>query len=366
MSATFSRLKIYAAESFAARTLSDADALKMTVDLFDVRAWRFFKTAPQSFFEQYADDFVIVNVQAVDNFLEEAAKFLSENLVSTLTVCGRFSRQVLFAFKKEHQDDDIGVEIRFLTSPRALHAQVLDNRIAGFECVHPELDAVRRIAAAGMEETKLSPAAYWTKTFQKLLIEDIIPELGVRDRSVFFTFMKTLAGCTAQGLNWAAIGSESGISAPCARDWTQYLADIGVIDLVDAMTAPAPRRAKIRKKLYWTAPGLALWLSDSMTAPSESLVSAMTENLAYLAIKDALPQASFLHFLDTNNVKAQIIAQEKDTSTAFYFASESFTRADAVRSLKSLSKIHLVEPSGFWMQMSENPAQPITIEELTF
>ncbi|MDO4937526.1 MAG: hypothetical protein Q4E62_06390 [Sutterellaceae bacterium] len=327
-------------------------------------AWRFFQASPKGFFEQYADDFVIVNAQAVDAFLDKAAAFLEDNLLSRLTVCGRFSRDDVFRFCQAHTDDDIGVGVHFLASPRAVCAQSNHATITGFALNGCYRDRTHLIASSGMPETDKSPALYWTETFKRLLIEDIVPELGIRDRAVFFSFMKALAKRTAQGLNWAAIGAEVGISAPCARDWTQFLASVGVIDLIEPMSAPAPRRAKIRKKLYWTTPGLALWLSDNMTSPDAAAQSSLLENILYLAIKDAFPRAQFMHFLDTNYVKAHLIACENGVRRAYYFASETFTEKDAAKSLKSLSKIDLIDPYAFLISMSENTEELATIAEL--
>ena len=365
MTATrFERLRIYAAEAFAPSLFEASDSLKMTVDLFDVRAWRFFQASPQSFFEQYADDFVIVNAHAVEGFLEKAAEFLQDNLLSRLTVCGRFSRQNILAFAQKHQDDDIGLGLHFLNSPRVLEVASSNNTVESFGLKGHFRDLTHLIACAGMKNTDTSPAAYWTETFKHLLIEDIVPELGIRDRSVFFAFIKALAGFTAQGLNWAALGSQAGISAPCARDWTQFLAQIGVIDLIEPLSAPPPRRAKIRKKLYWTTPGLALWLSDNMTSPDKRHRDALLENIVYLALKDALPQAQFLHFLDTNYIKAQLIASTEGVNRAYYFESETFTRQEAVKSLKSLSKINLVDTNAFLVHIGETLEEVAKIETL--
>ena len=364
MPARFQRLKIYACESFAELSLDATDAAKMTVDLFDVRAWRFFKANPNSFFEQYADDFVIVNAQAAEGFLEKAASFLQDNLLSTLTVCARYARNELFCFAQAHADDDIGVEISFRAGPRSVSAQTQDGSITAFEVRNNCRDLCHLIASSGMPSLETSPAAYWTETFKRLLIEDIVPELGIRDRALFFAFMKALAKRTSQGLNWAGIGAEVGISAPCARDWTQFLAQIAVVVLIEPMTAPSPRRAKIRKKLYWTTPGLALWLSDNMTSPEVDAQYALLENILYLAVKDAKPDAQFMHFLDTNYVKAHLIACENGTKKAYYFTGPGFEEKDALKSLKSLSKPGLIAGEAFLIRPGLTTQEIATIEPI--
>ncbi len=361
----YTRLTVHAAEAGARLPDFTQQGTRMTVDMLDIRAWRFFATAPSSFFEQYADDFVILNAHVAENFLDKAVEFLEANLLSTLTVSGRFNRRAIEILNSNLSDKDVGLVVHPHPAFRSLKAKGEDGTI-DFEVQGDFPNTLAIAAHAGMPtDSSTPPAEYWTTYFRKLVIEDIIPELRMRDKNIFFLFMKALASMTAQGLNWSRLGELAEISAPSARDWTHFLSHIGVVDLVDPMTAPAPRRAKLRPKLYWTSPGLALWLSESMNRPSQEVQRALSENLAYLALKDAFPQARFLHFLDTNNVRAHWIIVQKDLSTAYFMQETSFAQKDALRNLKSLSKIGLVAKEGFYLQTQDDVLKPVTMQRLT-
>ena len=96
---------------------------------------------------------------------------------------------------------------------------------------------------------------YWSAWFHRFFYDEVLPVLRVRDPGTFFSYLKVLSDYTARGMNWAGIGTRCGISGPCARDWCRFLVDCGVVELVEAASAPAPRRAKMRPNLFWNTPG---------------------------------------------------------------------------------------------------------------
>ena len=343
----------------------------MTVDLADIRAWRFFAAAPREFLAQYADDFIIKNAHCAERFLAESLAFLADNPVSTLTAAGRFTRGMLECARRMAREVDVGFSALELPAERlfTLVRRTSGELLLKSNCADGGQGWPAVLAKAGMPAGERSPAIYWSEAFRRIVIEDAVPELRIRDRAVFFGFMKALSGFTARGLNWAALALRSGISAPCARDWTRFLASIGLIDLIEPLSAPAPRRAKMRPKLYWTAPGLALWLSDSMRDPSPQLTAALSENAVYLALKTAQPHAGFVHFLDTNAVCAPFVSQLQTPAGlvrhAFFVVTDERGAARAFSHLRSLAKIGLVESAAHMVRMPEAPADGIVLEEIT-
>lgn len=367
-----SRLSIEALEAgadqvFAMRENAASSPARMVVELSDIRAWRFFEAAPEDFLEQYAGEFVIADVHLVPSFFEHALDYLQSHPGAQLCMRGRFCRRKLLQALDAASARGISVEVKQLSSLRALAVRTVAQEAAAAgsslgsapSIVLSEVFCTRSASKENCKNYSISDiygagptaednqanrfsAQAWTNFFKQLWFEDLAPALRLRDRSSFFAYMKALAGQTSRGLNWAQIASASSISAPTARDWTKQLEAIGLCELIEPLKAPAPRRAKLRPKLYWTTPGLALWLADSMLSPTEEFAAALVENALFLALKDALPFAKFRHFIDTNYITAPIVAESEGTKTAFFLVRNEKERMHAVKSLKSLAKANIV------------------------
>ena len=125
---TSSRLVIEALEAGAdqARPLQDAaaDSSRMTVELSDIRAWRFFEAAPQDFLHQYAGDFVIADVLLAPSFFEQALDFLHAEPQAHLCLRGRFSRRKLLETIDAAKAQSISVEVHEGAGLRALAAHI--------------------------------------------------------------------------------------------------------------------------------------------------------------------------------------------------------------------------------------------------
>ena len=369
--ATHPQLFLEATE--AASSLPEETPARPVVELSDIRAWRFFQAAPEDFLEQYADEFTISDAHLSEEFFPRAVDFLARRQQRTLHVRARLSRNRLLEIVQTALAQGVTSRCTQFASPRALSAQCSDS--SDITLIAPRFSfsrAVDLLGAGPESDSERFSAAAWTQFFKRLWYLDLAGSLRLRDRSSFFSFMKALASRTAQGLNWADIAAEVGVSAPTVRDWTRHLEQIGLCELIGALRAAPPRRAKLRPKLYWTAPGLALWLSDSMTKPPEAFIAALLENAVYLALKDALPQAQFLHFVDTNRITAPLIiannvrldhidtpahpsgeGHDKEKSLpdapatapnapkALYFACDDRTQTEALKAHKSLARAGL-------------------------
>ena len=140
--------------------------------------------------------------------------------------------------------------------------------------------------------------------------------------------------------------------------------------MIEPLTARPPRRAKLRPKLYWTTPGLALWLSDEMTSPGEVLSASLLENALFLALKDALPEARFMHFADTNHIVAPLVALVKaDDGTVlepFWCAADDAGKAAARKALKSLARASITDDAGSLVVLNMTDASELlTVEAIS-
>ncbi len=339
---TTPELTLYATEM--GREAAEAPELTAAprADLADIRAWRFFDAAPDEFFAQYAANFVIDHVHVAFGAVDTALRLLSEGRLPAVKLAGHFGAARLASLKASCQEKGVRLAIRRLPAPRVLALQ--DEATLCWR-----LPPQRALPAAGLRKAAAqNPAVSWAAWFNRFYADEVLPVLRPRSSAAFFGFMKTLSEASAQGLNWAGLGARCGLSGPSVRDWCRFLTDAGVIDLVSARRAAPPRRAKLRPKLYWNAPGLAVWLSDAVTGVEGALRRALLENAVYLALKDAHPGAAFEHFLDTNAVRAPLLLTENGRTTAFYFPTDDAERQLALKHQASLLKAGLVtEPPVF-------------------
>ncbi len=379
------RLRIDALEAGASAP-ADAGG-RPVVELSDIRAWRFFRAAPQDFLEQYAPGFIIADVHLAQGFFTFALDFLVRRPEATLWIRERVSRRELLATVAAAREAGISCTVHQYATRRALKARLSpEGRVEALELRGQETystaaagtpDAAKRrtllaqlLAAGPEEDEKRFSAVRWTAFFKQLWYEDLASALRLRDRSSFFSFMKVLANHTSQALNWAEIAAQSGISAPTARDWTRHLESIGLCELIEPLTARPPRRAKLRPKLYWTTLGLALWLSDEMTSPGEVLSASLLENALFLALKDALPEARFMHFADTNHIVAPLVALVKaDDGTVlepFWCAADDAGKAAARKALKSLARASITDDAGALVVLNMTDASELlTVEAIS-
>ena len=335
-------LTLYATEMGREATEAPELALTPRADLADIRAWRFFDAAPDEFFAQYASGFLIDHVHVAFSAVDTATQLLAGGKIAAVRLAGHFGAARLALLKTLCQEKGIRLAIRRLPAPRAL---AMKDEATLFW----RLPVEKALSAAGLKKAAAAaPAVSWAAWFNRFYADEVLPVLRPRSTAAFFGFMKTLSEASAQGLNWAGLGARCGLSGPSVRDWCRFLTDAGVIDLVAARKATPPRRAKLRPKLYWNAPGLAVWLSDAVTGADETLHHALLENAVYLALKDAHPGAAFVHFLDTNAVRAPLLMTEGDKSTAYYFPTDDASRQLAMKHQTSLLKAGIVtEPPVF-------------------
>ena len=333
------------------REAGEAPELSMRpkADLADIRAWRYYRASPTEFFYQYARDFYFDHVHVAFDALSEAVKLLADHVVFSLVVAGHVGAQRLEKLKTACAARGIVLILKRLPASRALTGD--DSGLRWRKTPDEAL------AEAGIspQTTLTQPALYWSAWFNRFYADEVLPVLRVRDAGIFFGFMKALSEVTAQGLNWAGLGKRCGISGPSARDWSRFLEDAGVIDLVAPQRAQPPRRAKLRPKLYWNAPGLALWLSDAVSGCTPAMHRALFENAVYLAEKDRCPESTFAHFLDTNAVRAPLMRKEAGgAATAYYFPDSLESFELALKHHASLERARLA--SGAARIVTEGPS----------
>lgn len=333
---TTARLTVIATEAGANVCDSERYQWNMRADLADIRLWRFYHAAPDEFFSQYAAPCIIDHVHLAREVLSGAADFLRRHPDRRLILAGPLSVPERKALAAQCRDFELSLAVVAINAPRAL-------RFEG-GCFHASRPLPQAIKQAGIAEPTHSPALHWAQWYRRFTVEEVVAELRVRDPGVFFAYLKTLAQATATPVNWQSVADAAGVSAPTAKLWGRFLERIGLIDLVPPVGAPPPRRTLTRSKLYWTSPGLALWLTDAMMHVGAFDRLKYVENAVYLALKDAFPSGEFGHFMDTNKVCAPLLVREfpRDDWRMYALCDTTSDLERLVKHHKSLCRLRLV------------------------
>lgn len=333
--------------------------LRMPVDVKDVRTGRLLAASPELFFSQY-EHALIENIHAVPGAAEAAIDYCAAHPAVELLAAGAQTHEHLKAIKAKAQALGVTMAVQRVCVSRALRCEpaVLSNlsELTALTRVRPELTPDESLVQAGRRHSDGRGTAEWSERFNNFVFEDAIARLHIRDSAVFFGFMKALVAMTGRGVNWASIGAESGISGPCARDWTGFLCDAGLTILITP-TQTKKRRTILRPKLAWTSPGLAVWLSDGVSKVTEAMRPALFDNAVMLAVADALPEAEFSYFLDTNGVYIPLLVKIGDElPVGIHIVRNDEDLARASRYQASVAKAGLCQPSGIAVTLA-NPIQ---------
>ena len=108
------------------------------------------------------------------------------------------------------------------------------------------------------------------------------------------------------------------------------------------MESQGKRRILRREKLYWTAPGLALWLTRADLSNTEVL-NRYVENLLYLALKDASSEGRFSYALDTNKKALPILQTLGGVKSAYFVTHDGASRTRALSSARGYAKLKVID-----------------------
>ena len=105
------------------------------------------------------------------------------------------------------------------------------------------------------------PSDRWLGDYvQTYLQRDVRRLLAVGDLEAFTTFMRLLAGRTAQELNLSGLGSDAGVSHNTARSWLSVLEASFLVFRVPAWTRNPRKRLVRTPKIHWMDSGLVCHL----------------------------------------------------------------------------------------------------------
>ena len=106
----------------------------------------------------------------------------------------------------------------------------------------------------------LPPQRWLGDYLQTYLQRDVRRLLAVGDLEAFTTFMRLLAGRTAQELNLSSLGADAGVSHNTARSWLSVLEASFLVFRVPAWAHSHRKRLVKTPKIHWTDSGLVCHL----------------------------------------------------------------------------------------------------------
>jgi predicted AAA+ superfamily ATPase len=105
------------------------------------------------------------------------------------------------------------------------------------------------------------PSDRWLGDYVETYLQrDVRSLLSVGDLEAFTTFMRLLAGRTAQELNLSSLGSDAGVSHNTARSWLSVLEASFLVFRIPAWARSQRKRLVKTPKLHWMDTGLACHL----------------------------------------------------------------------------------------------------------
>jgi predicted AAA+ superfamily ATPase len=127
----------------------------------------------------------------------------------------------------------------------------------------PPIDLFQTLLTGGfprIHDQGIPPRRWVADYVQTYLQRDVRRQLAVGDLEALTTFMRLLAGRTAQELNLSAIGADAGVSHNTARSWLSVLEASFLVFRVPAW-ARSPRKRLVKTpKVHWMDTGLVCHL----------------------------------------------------------------------------------------------------------
>lgn len=311
--------------------------------LKNIHVSRLFDASPEEFFALYAAPNLIEAAHLRETLLTKALTYLKAHSDKSLIVSGLFGESVLQDLRQKAHE--FGIEIAFERKAltRAVKFENKEDVVAfplGGEFTGLDLPIEKALRLSGASEGA-NPATFWEGWFKAFYAETLLAGLKIREESRLFDFLREAARYTAQPVNWTEVGKAASVSQATSRRWCALLERLGIIDLVAPVLKVRRRRIVRRRKLFWKAPGLALWLTRTNLSDKKQL-KLYALNALYLSLKDAFSDARFSYALDTNGKEVPLLFEQSGKKIGVYCLAEASDKALYERDARSYEKIGVI------------------------
>ncbi len=336
------QLTLYAAEGGAvAPTASPLDG-----DLRNIHASSLYDASAEEFFSLYCAPRSIGSIHLRKGFLEATIAFLKNHPEASLIASGLFSRARRVTLSNALNAAGISYRIIEKAQPRSLsfvpHAS--EATFTGKLLLSTET-LFRAISQGGVPQGE-SSASFWDAWFKDFYAEAFLAGLKIRDERSFFSFLRETALYTGKPVNWFDVARKAGISQATVRRWSELIERLALIELISTAKVEGKRRLVKREKLFWNAPGLALWLSKEDLNETETL-KRYALNLLFLTLKDAFPKAQFSYALDTNKKEIPLLVENDGVKCGYFVLTGDSDEGKVKRIARSYAKIAMLSRGAF-------------------
>ena len=170
--------------------------------------------------------------------------------------------------------------------------------------------------------------------FATYVERDVRRLIHVRDMAKFETFVRLLAGRVGQSVNLSALGGDVGVSTPTISGWLGVLEASFLIMRVHPYHSNLGKRLVKTPKLYFTEPGLLVWLLQIETPEQvgrDPLLGNIFENMVMVEASKAAwnrgREPRLLFYRDKSGLEIDLIREVQRRPFAVEIkAGRTFTR----------------------------------------
>ncbi|UCC75243.1 MAG: ATP-binding protein [Gemmatimonadota bacterium] len=236
--------------------------------------------------------------------------------------------------------------------------QTLAGRIAILNLLPPSLDELIRFGEPPADlwtllwtgsypriyDRRLHPHRWLADYTSTYVQRDVRQILKVTDLEAFTSFLRLVAGRTANELNLSSLGGDAGVTHPTARAWVSVLATSFICVRLAAWHRNVRKQTVKSPKLHFLDTGLACHLLG-VTEPDQlrhhPLRGALFESWVVSEVMKSrahrgLPESLF-HFRTAKGLEADLLIEEGDRLTAVEAKSAATVASDFFTPLKRLA-----------------------------
>jgi len=203
---------------------------------------------------------------------------------------------------------------------------------------------------------------YWNSYIDAYLMRDAVDDNGIIDTEGFRKFLRACAAFSGQLLNYADLGSASGVSGTTAKEWLKVLQSMGIVYLLEPFFSNELKRMVKTPKLYFCDTGLCAYLSswtsrDTLMNGAASghffenyVVAEMIRNASY-----GKTEMSLNFYRDKNQKEIDLLVEIDGELKPFEIKRSASPERKAIRAFGVLEKSDRKVGSGGIICMAETP-----------
>ncbi len=313
-------------------------------NLKHIHVSRLFDASPEEFFDFYFAPNVIEAGHVRASILTKALEYLKTHPGKKLIISGHYGESQLKELREKAKELQIAIAIEREAYFRAVtfKEKTVGNFLEGkFLLLKSTVEDSLKFSGIPANTT---PATYWERWFKAFFTETLLSGLKVQNESRFFDFLREAARYTGRPVNWTKVGEAASVSQATSRRWCAHLERLGVIDLIEPVGVAGKRRFVKRKKLFWRAPGLAIWLTR-LDVNDKKTLKFYGLNAIYLSLKDAYPNATFSYVLDTNGIEIPVRIENAGQKYGIFCLADASEKPYFLRHTQTYAKMGLVDHS---------------------